>query len=64
LLFYKLPFAQNKLSKDLPLINVPDLADPAIKIFYQSHPEQMVKCMRAIREKNEPKAIALFKDPG
>ena len=57
-------FAQNNVSKGAPVINVPDFADQAIKKFYQSYAKHLVKCIGAIREKNEAKATSLFKDPG
>ena len=45
-------------------IKVPDFADPVAKSFYQSYADHLMKCIKAIREKNETKVIALFKDPG
>ncbi|MEP6677464.1 MAG: hypothetical protein ABJA78_20045, partial [Ferruginibacter sp.] len=45
-------------------IKVPDFADPAAKTFYQSYSDHLIKCIKAIREKNEAKVIALFKNPG
>lgn len=63
-LFMSCAFAQNNVNKDSLLIKVPDFADPATKKFYQSYAEHLIKCIQAIREKNEAKATALFKDPG
>ena len=57
-------FTQNKTHKEIPVIKVPDFADPVIKSFYRSYADHLIKCIEAIREKNEAKAIALFKDPG
>lgn len=57
-------FAQNKTSKEILVIKVPDFADPITKDFYQSYATHLINCIGAIREKNEAKAIALFKDPG
>lgn len=45
-------------------IKVPDFADPEVKAFYQTYSEHLIKCIQAIREKNEDKVTALFKDPG
>jgi len=43
---------------------VPDFVGAGIKSFYQSYADHLIKCIKAIREKNEVKAKALFKDPG
>ena len=45
-------------------INVPDFANPEVKAFYESYSDHLIKCIQAIREKNESKVTALFKDPG
>ena len=45
-------------------INVPDFADPGVKAFYEAYSEHLIKCVQAIREKDESKVTALFKDPG
>jgi hypothetical protein len=45
-------------------IDVPNFADASVKTFYQTYSAHLLKCIAAIREKNEAKAIALFKDPG
>ena len=43
---------------------MPDFADPATKSFYHSYADHLIKCIEAIREKNEARAITLFKHPG
>ena len=63
-LFVSNSFTQNNTHKEIPVINVPDFADPITKKFYQSYADHLIKCIEAIREKNEARAIALFKDPG
>jgi hypothetical protein len=45
-------------------IKVPDFADPEVKSFYQAYADHLIKCIQAIREKDEAKVTALFKDPG
>ncbi|MEO6405697.1 MAG: hypothetical protein ABIY51_04280 [Ferruginibacter sp.] len=42
-------------------INVPDFVQPDIKTFYTEYSNHLIKCIEAIREKNESKATALFK---
>ena len=63
-LFVSNAFTQNETSQETPFIKVPDFADPGVKIFYQSYADHLIKCIKAIREKNEAKAKALFKNPG
>jgi len=63
-LFMSNAFAQNETSKETPVIKVPDFADPVTKSFYQSYADHLIKCIKAIREKNESKTRALFKNPG
>ncbi len=45
-------------------INVPDFAQPDVKAFYTEYSNHLIKCIKAIREKNEAKAVALFRNPG
>ena len=47
-----------------PGIDVPNFADPAVKTFYETYSAHLLKCVKAIREKKESEAVALFKDPG
>jgi hypothetical protein len=63
-LFTSNAFTQNQTSKKIPVIKVPDFAGAGVKSFYQSYADHLIKCIIAIREKNEVKAKALFKDPG
>ncbi len=51
-------------SQSIVSIKVPDFADPEVKTFYQAYADHLIKCIQAIREKNETKVTALFKDPG
>jgi hypothetical protein len=57
-------FTQNERSKEILAIKVPDFAGAGVKSFYQSYADHLIKCVKAIREKNEVKATALFKNPG
>jgi hypothetical protein len=57
-------FAQADTTKKNLVIRVPDFADPATKKFYRSYADHLIKCVVAIREKNESKVTALFKNPG
>lgn len=43
-------------------IKVPDFVQPDVKAFYTSYSNHLIKCIKAIREKNESKATALFKE--
>ena len=63
-LFMGNAFTQNETSQKTPVIKVPDFADPIVKSFYQSYADHLIKCIKAIREKNEVKATTLFKNPG
>ena len=63
-LFMGNAFTQNETSQKTPVIKVPDFADPVVKSFYKSYADHLIKCIKAIREKNEAKATALFKNPG
>ena len=45
-------------------IKVPDFADPEIKSFYTTYSNHLIKCIKAIRQKDEESATALFKNPG
>jgi hypothetical protein len=63
-LFMSNVFAQNETLKELTTIKVPDFSDPGVKSFYQSYADHLIKCVKAIREKDEAKTKALFKDPG
>ena len=51
-------------SQNLISLQVPDFADPEIKKFYAAYSNPLAKCVEAIREKNETKVTALFKNPG
>ncbi len=42
-------------------INVPDFVQPDVKAFYTDYSNHLIKCIKAIREKNEGKATSLFK---
>ena len=42
-------------------IKVPDFAQPDVKAFYTEYSNHLIKCIKAIREKNKPKARSLFK---
>jgi hypothetical protein len=55
---------QKARSQNITTIKVPDFADPGIKSFYTTYSKHLLKCIAAIREKNEAEAIRLFKDPG
>ena len=57
-------FTQNSASKSPITIKVPDFAQPHIKTFYTEYSNHLIKCIQAIREKNEARATALFKKPG
>ena len=63
-LFVSNVFTQNQTSKEIPVIKVPDFAGAGIKSFYQSYTDHLIKCIKAVREKDEAKAKALFKNPG
>ena len=63
-LFISNAFTQNEVPKEPLFIKVPGFADPEVKSFYQSYADHLIKCIRKIREKNEPKTRALFKSPG
>ena len=63
-LFMSNVFTQNQTSKEIPVIKVPDFAGAGIKSFYQSYTDHLIKCINAIREKDEANAKALFKNPG
>ena len=56
--------AQNETSKGIPVIKVPDFADPEVKHFYNSYADHLIQCIKAIREKNKIKVVNLFKNPG
>lgn len=45
-------------------IVVPDFAQPHVKAFYIEYSNHLLKCIKAIREKDEAKVIKLFKSPG
>ncbi len=42
-------------------IKIPDFAQPDVKAFYTEYSNHLIKCIKAIREKNEAKATSLFK---
>lgn len=63
-LFMQNAFTQDQTSKEITEIKIPDFAGAGVKSFYQSYADHLIKCVKAIREKNESKATALFKDPG
>ena len=43
-------------------INVPDFAQPDVKAFYTEYSGHLIKCIKAIREKDQAKATSLFKE--
>ncbi len=45
-------------------INLPDFVQPDVKAFYTEYSNNLIKIIKAIREKNETKAVALLKNPG
>jgi len=57
-------FSQKTTVQKQIVIKVPNFSDPQIKSFYTSYAAHLIKCVTAIRQKNEAKAIALFKNPG
>jgi hypothetical protein len=57
-------FTQPGTPKEAPVIKVPDFANADVKNFYQSYADHLIKCIKAIREKNEEKVRTLFKNPG
>lgn len=63
-LFIANAMGQTGTPNNIPAINVPAFASAEVKKFYQSYADHLLKCILAIREKNETKAIALFKNPG
>ncbi len=68
-LFFTSAFSQNTetkkaLSQSPITINVPDFSDPGVKKFYTAYSSHLIKCIEAIRQKNEAKVTALFKNPG
>ena len=63
-LFMSNAFTQNQSSKEIPVIKVPDFTGAGVKSFYQSYADHLIKCIKAIRGKDEAKAKALFKNPG
>lgn len=42
-------------------IKVPDFVQPDVKAFYTEYSGHLIKCIKAIREKNEATATSLFK---
>ena len=65
-LFFTVAFTQNTTAKNASAISikVPDFADPEVKIFYNAYATHLIKCVEAIRQKDEAKVTALFKNPG
>ena len=63
-LFVSSAFTQNTAAKSSLNIKMPDFVQPDVKVFYTEYSNHLVKCIQAIREKNESKATALFKNPG
>jgi hypothetical protein len=57
-------FTQDVIPKETLKIEVPGFADAGVKRFYQSYADHLIKCIKAIREKDEAKAKSLFKNPG
>lgn len=51
-------------SQKTATINVPDFTDAKAKAFYTAYANHLIRCIDAIRKKDENKAQALFKDPG
>ena len=63
-LFMSNAFTQIETSQKNPVIKVPDFADAGVKSFYQSYADHLIKCIKAIRAKDEAATKALFKNPG
>ena len=63
-LFMSNAFTQNETSQKNPVIKVPDFADAGVKSFYQSYADHLIKCIKAIRAKDEAATKSLFKNPG
>lgn len=57
-------FSQSRSPNEAPVIHVPEFADAGIRSFYQTYADHLIKCVVAIRLKDEAKATALFRDPG
>ena len=57
-------FTQNTKTQSSFNIKMPDFVQPDVKAFYTEYSNHLIKCIRAIREKNESKATALFINPG
>jgi len=53
-----------ELKKPTHAIKVPDFAGAGVKQFYTRYSEHLLKCIEAIRQNDDAKAAALFKDPG
>lgn len=58
-------FTQDTLSKEpIHTIKVPDFADAGVKQFYTRYSTHLLKCIEAIRQNDDVKVAALFKNPG
>jgi hypothetical protein len=53
-----------ELKKPTHAIKVPDFSAAGVKQFYTRYSEHLLKCIEAIRQKDDVKVAALFKDPG
>ena len=63
-LFMTNAFSQNVTAQKNLTISVPAFADASVKSFYQSYADHLIKCIKAIRAKDEATTKALFKNPG
>ena len=52
------------LKKPTHTIKVPDFAGAGVKQFYTRYSEHLLKCIEAIRQNDDVKVAALFKNPG
>ena len=55
-------FATSAFTQKTININVPDFADAQARSFYNNYTSVLIKCVEAIRKKDDAKAIALSKN--
>jgi len=55
-------FAASAFTQKAITIKVPDFADAQAKSFYNNYTSVLIKCVEAIRQKDDAKAIALSKN--
>ncbi len=55
-------FTQKTPPKSAITIKIPDFIQPDVKTFYTEYSNHLIKCINAIREKNEARAKSLFKE--